>query len=159
MDQAYENFEAAYEIFHSIGLLPNAADCQCKMATIRRQKLIYVLDPHPNVVDLCLEHLVKAEQLRDQFRPGLLALLEPQSLHSKQLLRETPAQREIYKTAIPICFNRKRFDKARKWVQKSKVRSLSDLIELGFVIPGYLLEKIEKTEVGKLLLQETQLVV
>jgi len=41
LDLALENFEAAYKIFESIMLLPNAAYCQLHMAIMRRQRLIY----------------------------------------------------------------------------------------------------------------------
>ena len=154
---AFQNFENSCIFFEDQGNLSQAARCQFFMGDIWSKQLEFAETGKENSVNRCLHYLSTAAALRDRIRLEISARPGPQSIRNKQLLRASDS--EITDKAISVCFNQNRFDSAWDWIQMSKARTLSDMLGVGLVIPGYLREKIDASEAMLQLLEEETILV
>jgi len=101
-----------------------------------------------------LDSLLSAESSADQHRNELSMLQGMQAVVTKRCLSSEKHVRDIYRFAIQVCRSTGDWGQAWMWVQKSKARSLSDLLGLGVLVPRALLDEIEEQEVTKRLYKE-----
>ena len=99
-------------------------------------------------------YLEQLEQTIDRQRHDLSFLTPEQALTAKQALRNNEAVQKLYETAIPFYALQEDVDHVWSTIQKSKARSVSDLLGLGVVLPKDLGTRIDKDAKAKALLEE-----
>ncbi|KAL9100371.1 MAG: hypothetical protein Q9163_004241 [Psora crenata] len=104
--------------------------------------------------EVVLGSLISAELFADQHRNELSVLQGLQAIITKQQLSSEKHVRDIYRFAIQVCRGIGDWEGPWNWVQKSKARSLSDILGLGILIPRAIVEKIEEQEATKKLFEE-----
>lgn len=94
--------------------------------------------------DDLLQSLLEAESFVDRQRQEISILRGMAAAVAKRWLSSQEHARNIYRMAIDVCIGAKVVLDAWCWVQKSKARSLSDLLGLGIFIPLGLMERIQQ---------------
>ncbi len=94
-----------------------------------------------------LGSLLSAEGHADQHRNELSILQGMETVVTKRQLSSEKHVRDIYRFAIQVCRSSGKWEDAWKWVQKSKARSLSDILGLGVLLPRAMVDEIEEQEV------------
>jgi CHAT domain-containing protein len=151
---ALENFTSAITMFQDQGNWDQIATSYYYKGVVWSYHLEYVDASSKDIANECLGCFAEAFFIRQRIRSEVTA--GPKSMRNKQLLRSNDSQ--ISDKAIKLCFNQGRYDLAWNWIQMSKGRTLSDMLAVGFIIPGYLREKIGSTEeMAQLLAQKTAL--
>lgn len=109
-------------------------------------------------IKLPLEETLKwldiAEKLTDQERHDLSALNSKQAILAKQGLRRDENVRVIYDTAVIIHMKAGDAKGLWNWLQKAKARSISDMLGLGFNLPDYLKQRVERDQKAQAMLEE-----
>ena len=104
------------------------------------------------------EYLEQLEQTIDGQRHDLSYLTSEQAVAAKQALRNNQDVQVLYEIAIPFYALQNDVDRVWRTVQKSKARSVSDLLGLGVVLPRDLAVRLEQDVEAKALLdRERQL--
>ncbi len=104
--------------------------------------------------DLLLDSLLSAERFTDKYRLELSVLHGIQAVITKRNISSDAEVRNIYQFAIQACYRRQTLRDAWKWAQKSKARSLSDILGLGILIPQELADRINGQESTRKLFQD-----
>jgi|SRR5277367_3131385 len=151
--QALESYTGSYEKFNCLDDFRLAAVAQQFMAKVYFERLKWKNFDDRADADQCLQHLKTAEFLRSRTRLGIAPVHGVQSIQSKQLLRREQMLNDCNSMAISICLAQKRFETAWDWIQLSKSRSLSDMLAIGLLMPQYLRERIDSTEMANELLE------
>ena len=94
--------------------------------------------------EVLLQSLLLGENFIDQQRREVSVLRGMAAAVVKRRLSSSKKTRDIYRMAIDVCTGAKTAIDAWGWVQKSKARSLSDLLGLGILIPLELTERIQQ---------------
>ena len=90
------------------------------------------------------EYLEQLEHAIDRKRHDFSLLATEEALDAKQKLRNNEHVRIVYEVAIPFYALQKDTDRVWLNVQKSKARSVSDLLGLGVVVPVDLTARIDQ---------------
>jgi hypothetical protein len=101
-----------------------------------------------------LESLLSAECFVDRQRQEVSILRGMRAAVAKGQLSSDEHVRNIYRFAIQVCNRVGNVPGAWSWAQKSKARSLSDLLGLGVFIPLELMERIQENEMSRRLFEE-----
>ncbi|KAF9767123.1 hypothetical protein IL306_000366, partial [Fusarium sp. DS 682] len=105
-----------------------------------------------------LQYLLEAEAARNDERVEAAMLGRLDGLTQKQRMTADPNNLKIFEIAFQLCQREGWIDHLWEWLQKSKARSLSDLLGLSTLIPGYLRAEIMATpEANQLFAQEEML--
>lgn len=146
-------FRSAYEIFESLGITES---CIVAMHGIAWSLwLVHIFDGFPPELDLeLLSYFLKMEKWTDLRRDELSTLQTLDSIRRKQQLSSRKNMRDMYSMSLEACVRLKRFDEAWYWVQKSKARSVSDLLGLGIKIPESLMADLRDNPTAVSLLEE-----
>jgi len=160
LNKADEHFSAATEKFQQLraymaAALAEQSRVRCLISALR---LGNTEDPVVGHVEECLRSLENAAYFLTQRRLEVSAYKgTPESIIEKQHIRSD--DKNICDTAITLCLRYSRIEFAWHWVQQSKARSLTDMFELGNMIPRNLQERIASTNDGmELLGREKELV-
>lgn len=106
--------------------------------------------------DASLRQLRVAEEAKNEERMDLLILGGLSALSRKQKMRGETKTQEIYDMARRICIREGLKQDLWQWTQRSKARSLSDLLGLGTLIPEPLRRDIEENPATRALFQEEE---
>jgi tetratricopeptide (TPR) repeat protein len=90
------------------------------------------------------DSLRSAERFVDQQRQEVSILSGIEAVSTKRRLSSDEHVRNIYRFAIDVFHRRDDWQEAWQWVQKSKARSLSDLLGLGALVPQSLIDRIQE---------------
>ncbi|KEY71759.1 hypothetical protein S7711_02983 [Stachybotrys chartarum IBT 7711] len=101
-----------------------------------------------------LQQLSVAEEAKNEERVDLVIFGGLDALRRKQRLRGEAKTQEIYDMARRVCIRRDLDKELWQWTQKSKARSLSDLLGLGILVPERLIRDIEENPAAKALFEE-----
>jgi CHAT domain-containing protein len=101
-----------------------------------------------------LNSLLLAESFVDQQRQEVSILRGMAAAVTKSRLSSHKHVRDIYRLAIQVCNRDGNVLTAWRWAQKSKARSLSDLLGLGVFIPIELMGKIQENDACRRLFEE-----
>lgn len=101
-----------------------------------------------------LNSLLLAESLVDQQRQEVSILRGMAAAVTKSRLSSDKHVRDIYRFAIQVCNRDGDVLTAWSWAQKSKARSLSDILGLGVFVPVDLMARIEQNDACRRLFQE-----
>lgn len=104
--------------------------------------------------DDLLQSLLVAESFIDQERREVLILRGMAAAVAKRRLSSNEKTRNIYRMAIDVCIGAKSILDVWSWVQKSKARSLSDLLGLGIFIPLELTKRIQQNSASRQLFED-----
>jgi CHAT domain-containing protein len=102
---------------------------------------------------LCLKEI---ESLIDEERQNLSALGNEQALLAKQNLSRQPYMSKLHETVIVLLGEMGDEKALWEWVQRSKARSLSDMLGLGVNLPGDLRARIEADPKAKELIDKEE---
>jgi CHAT domain-containing protein len=143
--RATNHFRAAGEILRSEG---NAVDLRLNRGFLLRHLysgyVAKVHHDHATIHEQAVEALRDAEKLIDNQRQELSALEPREAILAKQHMRRDSLVHGVFETA-PVLFGLAGNCKVLwDWIQRSKARSVSDLLGLGFNIPSDLREMIDK---------------
>lgn len=150
---ALDAFRSAYEIFESLGI---TEFCIVAMHGIAWSLwLACIFDTFPPELDLeLLSYFLKMEKWADLRRDELSTLHTLDSIRTKQQLSSRKNLRDMYSISLEACVRLGRFDEGWYWVQKSKARSVSDLLGLGIKIPESLMAVLRDDPTAVSLLEE-----
>lgn len=150
---ALAGFRNAYEIFESLGITEY---CIIAMHGISWSLwLTRILDNSPPELDIeLLSCFLEMEKWVDLRRNELSTLGTLDSIRTKQQLSSHNHLRDMYSMSLEACVRLGRLDEGWYWIQKSKARSVSDLLGLGIKIPEYLTADLGDNQIAMSLLEE-----
>jgi CHAT domain-containing protein/tetratricopeptide (TPR) repeat protein len=134
--QAILSYEKAKNYFHEVNQLSIEIECYCSIAECaytgwRRGWL---------ETAAVLQTLAQAEILKDRIRDDLSIMNVLDAIAEKQKLRTDSSFEKIYDYAILLSSHENDVVTLWEWVQRSKARSISDMLGLGVLLPRSLLE-------------------
>lgn len=141
---AIEHFETAKRYFEEVNQLSSMIDCCSALARLAFKAC---LKGWLDVVDV-MRILAETEVLKDRMRDDLSTLNTLDAVSEKQKLRNDPRGELIYFYAIAICLHGNFIDTLWEWVQRSKARSISDMLGLGALLPQQLLAELKSDAVN-----------
>lgn len=146
-------FRSAYEIFESSGITES---CIVAMHGIAWSLwLARIVGTFPPELDLeLLSYFLKMEKWVDLRRDELSTLQTLDSIRTKQQLSSQKNLRDMYSMSLDACLRLRQLDEGWYWVQKSKARSVSDLLGLGIKIPESLMAELRDNPTAMSLLEE-----
>ena len=104
--------------------------------------------------EVALEHLADAERCFALLRTELSAVGGLDAVAIKQRLSSGTYIQDIYRQSFHICSRSGYSLEAWTWTQKSKARSLADLLGLGILVPRAMIDSISSNEDASLLYDE-----
>lgn len=152
-DFALAAFRNAYEISENLGITK-----YCIVAThgiAWSLWLTRILDNFPPELDIeLLSCFLKMEKWVDLRRNELSTLRTLDSIRTKQQLSSHKHVRDMYSMSLEACVRLGRFEEGWYWIQKSKARSVSDLLGLGLKVPEYVTADLRDSPIAMSLLEE-----
>jgi hypothetical protein len=103
-----------------------------------------------------LDSILTAEIYMDRQRNEISVLHGLSAIQSKQRLSTDKHTRDMYRFALQICIKEEDMSCAWQWVQKTKARSLSDLLGLGMLVPQALRTLIAENPAAQSMFQEEE---
>ncbi|KAH7308575.1 CHAT domain-containing protein [Stachybotrys elegans] len=101
-----------------------------------------------------LQQLAVAEKAKNEERVDIVIFGGVDALNRKRQLRGEAKTQEVYDMAQRVCIRRGLTEELWQWTQKSKARSLSDLLGLGVLVPDHLMSDIEQNPASRALFEE-----
>lgn len=148
---AMESFQRCEEGWVAFGSPSLTAQCRYWLARIKYEE--FLVHGHESFSAL-ISSLELAEHDYDQQRIEISISSGLDAIKDKQALAKDNHVRDIYLYAIQACISVGNASQLWDWVQKSKARSLSDLLGLGATIPQRLMDSINQNEQARGLLEQ-----